>query len=98
MSDLTVMGGNELRAMERLSFFQEPLKPTPFKSEIFKLLENMTVIYPRVVRELGTFYERENDRVFEAGKDGSDPLQRERVFRESVVGLHISGSLCQFWG
>jgi len=46
--------------------------------------------------ELSTFYERENDCVLEAGKDGSDPVQRERVIREHVVGLHNSASLYQF--
>jgi hypothetical protein len=84
--------------MEYLSFFQEPLKPAPFKPEVFKFLENTTVIYPGVMSELSTLYERENDRVLEAGKDGSNPVQRERVFREHVVGLHYSTSLLSVVG
>ena len=80
--------------MEYLSFSQEPLKPTPFKPKAFKFFENATLVYLWVMSELSTLYEREDDRVLEAGKDGSDPVQRERVFREHVVGLHGCGIGC----
>ena len=75
--------------MESLRLFQEPFEPTPFELERFELLENAPLVDLGVMGELGAFYERKDDRVFEAGEDGPDPVQGERVFCERVIGLHV---------
>lgn len=75
--------------MESLRLFQEPLEPAPFELERLKLLEDATLIDLGVVCELRALYERKDDRVFEAGEDGPDPVQGERVFCERIIGLHV---------
>ena len=82
--------------MESLGFFQKPLEPTPFKLENFEFLENAPLINLRVVSKLSALYERKYDRVFETGKNRSDPIQREGILREHVVGLHDIGGLQSF--
>jgi hypothetical protein len=62
------------RTMESLCLFQKPLEPTTIDVERFELLESTTLIDLGVVGELCTFYERKDDRVFEAGEDGPDPV------------------------
>jgi hypothetical protein len=65
--------------VEYLGLFQEPLEPTPVKLESLEFLENTTLVNPGIVSKLCTLYEREYDGVFEAGEDGPNPLERERV-------------------
>ncbi len=65
--------------MENLGLPQEPLEPTPTKLESLEFLENTTLVNIGIVSKLSTFYERKYDGVLEAGKDGPNPLQGERV-------------------
>jgi hypothetical protein len=65
--------------MEDLGLLQEPFEPTPVKLELLKFLENTTLVNLGIVSKLCTLYEREYDSVFEAGEDGPDPLEGERV-------------------
>ncbi len=55
------------RTMEDLSLLQEPFEPTRVKLEFLEFLENTTLVNLGIVSKLCTFYERENDGVFEAG-------------------------------
>jgi len=80
------------RTMEYLGLFQEPFEPTPLELESLELLEDTALVDIGVVSELRAFYEGKNDRVFEAGEDGPDPVQGERVFCERVVCLHVISS------
>jgi hypothetical protein len=80
------------RTVEYLGLFQEPFEPTPLELESLELLEDAALVDIGVVSELRAFYEGKNDRVFEAGEDGPDPVQGERVFCERVVCLHVISS------
>jgi len=65
--------------MENLGLLQEPLEPTPVELESLEFFENTTLVNLGIVSKLCTLYEREYDGVFEAGEDGPDPLEGERV-------------------
>lgn len=65
--------------MENLGLLQEPLEPTPIKLESLKFLENTTLVNVGIVSKLCTLYERKYDGVLEAGEDGPNPLEGERV-------------------
>lgn len=54
-------------------------EPNPAKLESLEFLENATLVDLGIVNKLSTFYERKYDGVFEAGKDGPNPLRGERV-------------------
>lgn len=74
--------------MENLGLLQEPLEPTPVKLEILEFLENTALVNLGIVSKLCTLYEREYDSVLEAGEDGPNPLEGERVSGEGVIRLH----------
>jgi hypothetical protein len=79
-----------LGTVESLSFFQKPLEPTAFEIEGLELLENTALINLGIVSKLSAFYERKDDGVFETSEDGPDPIKRERILGEHIVGLHVS--------
>ena len=74
--------------MERLGLSKEPIKPASLEIQLSKLFETSLLVYLRVVGKLGTLNETEDDCVFEPGEDRANPIEREGVFGESVVGLH----------
>ena len=76
------------RTMERLGLGKEPIKPTPLEIQPSKLFESPLLVYLRVMRELSTLDETEYDRVLEPGQNGTNPIEREGVSGEGVVGLH----------
>lgn len=67
------------RTMEDLGLLQEPLEPAPVKLEFLEFRENTTLVNLGIVSELCSLDEREYDGVFEAGEDGPDPLEGERI-------------------
>ena len=74
--------------VERLSLGKKPIKPTPLEIQLPKLLKAPLLVYLRVVGELSTLDETEDDRIFEPSEDGTNPIEREGVSGERVVGLH----------
>jgi len=53
-----------VNTMKRLYFFQKPLQPTAIESQICEFLEITSLVHAWVVRKLGPFDKREDDRVF----------------------------------
>lgn len=76
------------RTVENLGLLQKPLEPTPVELDILEFLKNTTLVNLGVVSKLCTLYEREYDSVLEAGEDGPNPLEGERVSGECVIRLH----------
>lgn len=74
--------------MENLGLLQEPLEPTAVELEFLEFLENTALVNLGIVSKLCTLYKREYDSVFEAGEDGPNPLEGERISRECVIRLH----------
>ena len=85
-----MIGGSVLheRTMERLGFGKEPIKPAPLEIEASKLFKAPLLVYPRVVGKLSTLDEAEDDRVLKPSQNGTNPIEREGVPGERVVGLH----------
>ena len=79
VSDPAHAGSCGARTVEILSLLQEPLEPASVKLESLEFLENTTLVDLGIVSELCALYEREYDCVFEAGENGPDPLEGERV-------------------
>ena len=75
--------------MEGLGFLQEPFKPATFPIHLFELIEAIAFIYPRVESKLSTLDEPKDDGVLKPGEDQPDILEREWVFVQSIVGLHL---------
>ena len=76
------------RTVEGFDLGKEPIKPTPLEIQLSKLFEPSFLVYLRVVGELSSLDETEYDRVFEPGQNGTDPIEREGISGERVVGLH----------
>lgn len=73
------------RTVERLGLLQEPLEPAAIEADVLELLDLAAAVGLGVVRELGALDEREDDGVLEAGEDGADAVERERVAADDEV-------------
>ena len=73
--------------MEALSLVEEPEEPAVC-AELGDVVKGAGLVYFGVVCELCALDEGEDDGVLEAGEDGADAVEGERVLCEHVVGLH----------
>ena len=76
------------RTVESLGLGKEPIKPTPVEIQRFKLLESPLLVHPRVVSELSTFDETEDDCVFKPSQDRTNSVEGERISGGRIIGLH----------
>lgn len=74
--------------VEGLGLSEEPFKPTSPEIQFVQLFESPLLVYLRVVGELSTFDETEDDRVFEPSQNGTDSIEGEGVPGEHIIGLH----------
>lgn len=83
--------GSELQkrlTVESLGFGEEPFKPASLDIHLVELLKGSPLVYLRVMGELGTLDEAEDDCVLEPSQDGADPIEGEGIPGEHIVGLH----------
>ena len=76
------------RTVEGFDFSKEPIKPTSLELQSPEFFEPSLLVYLRVVSKLSALDETEYDRVFEPGQNGTDPIEREGISGERIVGLH----------
>ena len=76
------------RTVEGFNLGQEPIKPASLELQYPKFFEPSLLVYLRIVSKLSTLDETEYDGVFEPGQNGTDPIEREGVSGERIVGLH----------
>ena len=76
------------RTMKRLDLSEEPIEPTPPEIQLPELVKGPLLVYLWVVGKLSTLNETEDDCVFEPSQNGTNPVEREGVPGEPVVGLH----------
>ena len=74
--------------MESLCRPQEPFEPDAVEGQFEELLELTALVYFGIVCELGALDKGEDNGVLEAGEDGADIVEGERVLVAHVVGLH----------
>lgn len=79
-----------VRTMESLCFLQEPFQPASFEPKLHQLPHASALVDFRVMRELRSLDQREDNGVLQTDQRGSDAIQGEGVPREHEILLHLA--------
>lgn len=85
--------GSVWLTVERLRLFQEPVQPASLETIVLELLELSLAVYLGIVCELGALDKGEDDSIFQARQDRSNPVQREeRIVCRTPHASHSESS------